>query len=394
MTIMFAGGMTAAVPSMMPGIFAEGASSASGVVSISSAKIQGASILEIVIDDPAISALDQAIGQPSLAFAGANNVALKPAQATDGKWYAYIVDDLASTTADDLSGLNFGTDCAATLAFNDGTTVSASWGLNTNECYDPDGPNNTTAAATENADSNNAYTPGKIEVLNDAPSLNKNSSANNGQIYAASNSTVDTQHRSSGETSAWPFIHQVNMAASNTVTYGGESVQFDYGSTNSDISIAVSPDTYADGADVNVIITDPGLNIDPTEIDKWVFGTLTTSGSETVARGFANGTDGSSLTTLDTIGFGEASTVALTDANSAFCTSLTVEETGDATGVFVSALTDGASNCDTVAAPVNHSTGTFAYGGESARHTSHFMVHPLQWMPVMLGCQQNQQLLQ
>ena len=70
MTIMFAGGMTAAVPSMMPGIFAEGASSASGLVSVSSAKIQGASILEIVIDDPSISALDTAIGVPSLTFVG------------------------------------------------------------------------------------------------------------------------------------------------------------------------------------------------------------------------------------------------------------------------------------------------------------------------------------
>ena len=70
MTIMFAGGMTAAVPSMMPGIFAEGASSASGLVSVSSAKIQGASVLEIVIDDPAISALDTAIGLPSLVYSG------------------------------------------------------------------------------------------------------------------------------------------------------------------------------------------------------------------------------------------------------------------------------------------------------------------------------------
>ena len=86
----------------MPGIFAEGASSASGLVSISSAKIQGASILEIVIDDPAISALDTAIGVPSLHSLVVQQVALKPAQATDGKWYSYIVDDGQSTLADTL----------------------------------------------------------------------------------------------------------------------------------------------------------------------------------------------------------------------------------------------------------------------------------------------------
>ena len=84
MTIMFAGGMTVAVPSMMPGIFAEGASSPSGLVSVSSEKIQGASILEVVIDDPAISALDTAIGMPSLLYGGGAAHTLTPYQATDG----------------------------------------------------------------------------------------------------------------------------------------------------------------------------------------------------------------------------------------------------------------------------------------------------------------------
>jgi hypothetical protein len=67
---MFAGGMTVAVPSAMPDIFAAGASTPSGLLSISSEKIQGASILEIVIDDASISALDTAIGVPELTFVG------------------------------------------------------------------------------------------------------------------------------------------------------------------------------------------------------------------------------------------------------------------------------------------------------------------------------------
>ena len=105
MTIMFAGGMTAAVPSMMPGIFAEGVTSPSGLVSVSSSAIQGASIVEIVIDDPAISALDSAIGVPSLTFGGTATKALKPAQASDGKWYSYIVDDGKSTLAVQLKSI-------------------------------------------------------------------------------------------------------------------------------------------------------------------------------------------------------------------------------------------------------------------------------------------------
>jgi len=369
MTIMFAGGMTAAVPSIMPGIFAEGASSASGLVSISSAKIQGASILEIVIDDPAISALDTAIGVPSLVFSGGAQVALKPAQATDGKWYSYIVDDGQSTLANALNGLSFGTDCAATLTFADGATLAAAWAISTDICVQPYGPDAGEGLPANNGKCDNVaictsvnaadelHNPSN-EVLNDAPSLNRNSSANNGQIYATLNTTNAAGNQ------AWPYIEQVTMAGDNTITYGGEALAFEWGSTNSDISVALDPDTYADGADINLIITDPGLNIDPTELDKWVFGTLT--GAATVARGFSNGTTGTSLTTLDTIGFGAASTVVLTDANTAFCTAATVEETGDATGVFVTPDANGASNCDTVAAPINHSIGTFAYGGESA----------------------------
>ena len=371
MTIMFAGGMTAAVPSMMPGIFAEGASSATGLVSVSSTKIQGASILEIVIDDPAISALDTAIGQPTLTFDG-TGLALKPAQATDGKWYSYIVDDSKSALADAFNGLNFGTDCAATLTFADGATVANSWATNSDLCIQPYGPDagegTATTTGVNDGVCDNVVAPSPCfrgtalnpssEVLNDAPALNRNSNANNGQIYATLNTTASSAH------SAWPFIEQVTMASDNSVTYGGETVTFEWGNTNSDISVAFDPDTYADGADMNLVITDPGLNIDPTTADKWVFETLT--GAATVKRGFANGTTGTSLTSLDTIDFGDASTVVSSGDTAAFCTSVTVEETGDATGVFASVGTNGSSDCDTIAAPVNHSHGVFSYGGESA----------------------------
>ena len=121
MTIMFAGGMTAAVPSFMPGVFAEGVTSSDGLVSISSAKIQGAAILEIVIDDPSISALDTAIGVPNLVYSGGATKQLTPAQAVDGKWYSYIVDDAQSALADAMDGLNFGTDCdGVTFTLSDG----------------------------------------------------------------------------------------------------------------------------------------------------------------------------------------------------------------------------------------------------------------------------------
>lgn len=368
MTIMFAGGMTAAVPSMMPGIFAEGASSAGGLVSVSSAKIQGAAVLEIVIDDPAISALDTAIGQPSLVFVGGATKSLTPAQAVDGKWYSYIVDEDKSILADALTngGLNFGTDCGATLTLSDGKTLGTAadgtWALNTNRCADADGPNDAGTVLAVNTD--NAWTGQVLEVLNDAPSLNKNSNANNGQIFAASNSTVDTSRAASGETGPWPFIEQVTMASDNTITYGGEALAFEWGNMNSDIDVSFSPDTYANGADINLVINDNGLNIDPTELDKYKFAALT--GTATIARSFANGTDASSLSTLNTIDFGDASTLVATGDTGSFCTSVTLEETSDASGIFVSPDANGASDCDTSATATNHHQATYTYGGESA----------------------------
>ena len=137
-------------------------------------------------------------------------------------------------------------------------------------CHNPDGP-----AAEGNVLSNVGQVsanPPK-EVLNDAPSPNRNSSANNGQIYAVVNSTSGT------ENGLWPFISQVTMASDNVITYAGETVVFEWGNMNDDIDVSFSPDTYANGADINLVINDNGLNIDPTELDKWVFGTLATVGS-------------------------------------------------------------------------------------------------------------------
>ena len=374
MTIMFAGGMTVAVPGAMPSIFAEGASSASGLVSVSSAKIQGASILEIVIDDPAISALDTAIGVPSLTFVGGSTLTLQPAQGTDGKWYSYIVDDVSSTTADALGGLNFGTDCGTTLEMGNSSTgagitlAGSSWALETTVCPDPDGPALASDAGSENLAGKDDGTNGAgsdtanpaNEVLNDAPSLNRNSSANDGQIYATFNTTSGTNN------GVWPYIEQVTMASDNIIKYGNEELAFEWGNMNDDIEIEFSPDVYANGADINLVITDNGLNIDPTVQDKWEFTNAATVGSETTKRVFANGTKGSDIDgSLNTIGFANAKNLTATGNTGSFCTTATIEETGDSTGVFTTPDANGASDCDTSATATNHHSATYSWGGES-----------------------------
>lgn len=377
MTIMFAGGMTVAAP-MSIGAFAD-QSTTVGQVSISSASIQGAQILEIVIDDPGISALDSVIGLPTLTYNGGATKNLTPAQAVDGKWYSYIVDDFYSTTADALAdqGLNFGDDCGSTFALGSGVTLGdgtdGTWMLNGWSCADPDGPNDASIDAALNAQSDGQY-----EVLNDAPSLNRNSSANGGgQIQAQQNTTADTTVRATngGATGAWPFVEQVTMASDNTVCYAGTCVPFTHGNLNGDISLSVEPDTYANGADVNIVLADNGLNIDPTTADKWQFNLI--GGAATLKRTWSNQT---TLTSSDiagqlaTIQFGEASTLTATGdihataatAALPFCVIATVEETGDNTGVFSTPDANGASDCDTHASATNHKSATLSYGGSSA----------------------------
>ena len=86
MTIMFAGGLTIAAPTMFPATDAE----TSGMLSVSTTTLQGGAILEIVVDDPNKLALDTEQSPPQVDVNGSVFPAM--VQATNGKWYAYIAD--------------------------------------------------------------------------------------------------------------------------------------------------------------------------------------------------------------------------------------------------------------------------------------------------------------
>ena len=64
MAIMFAGGMAIGVPSFMPGATAEAATS--GLLTVSTTTLQGAAILEIVVNDPNISNVDTDVNAPTV----------------------------------------------------------------------------------------------------------------------------------------------------------------------------------------------------------------------------------------------------------------------------------------------------------------------------------------
>ena len=102
MTIMFAGGMTIAIPGETPVAVAQ-----TGMLSVSATaapdnSFGGPQIIEIIVDDPARSDLDAVIGEPDV-FIDDHDVTMR--QADTGKWYAYVADTSAVTAANILEGI-------------------------------------------------------------------------------------------------------------------------------------------------------------------------------------------------------------------------------------------------------------------------------------------------
>ena len=82
MAIMFAGGMAIGVPSFMPEA-ASDLSETSGLLTVSSTTIQGASVLEIVVNDPDNASTSDDIGTLSASFDGTS---YDLTQGSNGKW--------------------------------------------------------------------------------------------------------------------------------------------------------------------------------------------------------------------------------------------------------------------------------------------------------------------
>src|SRR3990167_915635 len=99
MTIMFAGGLTFAFPGVMPS--ASAAHNANLFVSaentFSSNTFNGPMVIEVVVTDSDISALDDVLGEPIVTV---NGDRLRMLQANDGSWYGYFADRLQAQRAD------------------------------------------------------------------------------------------------------------------------------------------------------------------------------------------------------------------------------------------------------------------------------------------------------
>ena len=394
MAIMFAGGITVAGASFMPmaempeAIATHGSSS--GTLSVSSTHIMGGAVLGITITDPAIAATDQAITPPSVSL-GDNSIDMT--QMSDGTWTAYVVDH---ETSINLQGRNGGESAQSDSAFEYGIMCDA--GLGAQKVGGTDGPRAGFGGTADNdVTTNPSYYQGfstgdggfsnhycqdtvdtsdqdtggqvKFSVLEDPAQLNTNSGTganNSGNRNIVVNST-------NGFTSAWPFIQAMNFTSSMDTTYGSESVTVEWGNDRA-YGMTADREIVPDNAVVNLTITDPGLNYDPTSADVWIMDASNEtlyfwnngsagddqgqsdpkdSGSEITSGAVSNdGTQNAELNASSmgyvcgndctmSVGGSPAKVLGVTTTNAYQWTNMTLTETGNNTGIFETSVVTG-----------------------------------------------------
>jgi hypothetical protein len=285
MTIMLAGGMTIAAPSMLP------QAAAAGQLYVSAENAQfgnffgGAQIVEIIVRDPNRADTEVAEAEPTVRV---DNHLLRMAQGADGFWYAYIGSDThvtAANTADNF--LNFGTD---------GTTIGHNLGTDGNNAL-------TSNLLTNYASSIFTADSTHTEVIQNAPVLSDYNNTDNTRgdgLDAAFNKQINTDGTSTvGQIgvnqSQWPFIQTFDFTQEDfdiILEQPGvdEVVTLEYNNNDLDdfASLSLDRNSAPQGSEVHMAIVDQQLNIDPTNEDVVVF--YVTSSSTTAGVSFTNGT--------------------------------------------------------------------------------------------------------
>ena len=304
MTIMVAGGLTFAVPGVMPEAMA---ANANLFVSAENSQFQntisGPQVVEVVIIDSNIDETDKSLGEPVVTV---NGKKLRMAQATDGNWYAYFAEveqaqiaDYSADTASDAhgtTGLNFGSFCSATTASTFlGFSVSETKGVAVPATHI--GANGTTLTPSTSISAacwgpNGVATNNTIAVVREYKDLNVDTDASgvgqigfNSTLYPSTTTIAGGQfgnsyvlHQSSA---IWPFIQLYDFAVGGEVEVqynrggGAQTATFLFDEP-SNISLTLDRTLYPKDADVHFEIADFWLNIDPTDEDSWTFDTAST----------------------------------------------------------------------------------------------------------------------
>ena len=271
MTIMIAGGMTFAVPGMMP---AAHAANANLFVSAENSQndnyMSGPQVIEVVVIDSDINDTDEAKGEPDVTV---NGKILRMTQSVDGNWYGYFADFTQAQIADSTSsvvgeGLDFGTFCGADSSILDGdlvVSVSDTEGIAVKGTNGIDGTNPPTDPLVDCGGS--VATDLSMNVLREFKAVNTNSPAgtNEGQIGI--------------DAAGWPFIqlYKLSVGGNVVVQYnkggGAQTATLTFDTVEGFAGAELDRSSYPPGSDVHATITDLWLNVDPTDEDSWTFST-------------------------------------------------------------------------------------------------------------------------
>ncbi|MBI5859176.1 MAG: hypothetical protein HZB73_00205, partial [Nitrosarchaeum sp.] len=308
MTIMLAGGMIVAVPSMVP---VAHAANANLFVSAENSQfnnyMSGPQVIEVVVINSDISDTDQQRGEPDVTV---NGKKLRMAQATDGNWYGYFADKTMAQTADSTvlsagKGLDFGQFCSSastklsdndTILFSDTSgvalpirTTGANFGVNgTATITDCTTSFNSPAAGVINANATHTSTGGSLtytlasgvegrvsDVVREAKAINNPPTATGtgfGQIHLK-------------DDGLWPFIqlYTFSTGGNAVVQYnkggGVQTTTLTFDTVEQFANISTDKAKYTQNSQIHATITDLWLNIDPTDEDSWTFSANSTNTS-------------------------------------------------------------------------------------------------------------------
>ena len=237
MTIMFAGGMTIAIPGELPTAVAQ-----TGTLSVSATaapdnSFGGPQVIEIVIDDPSINAVDSKQTQPDVTIDG-NKVVM--VQADTGKWYAYVASTAILADADNAAASN-------------GIMIG---GVNLGTGFDA-----TDASILSGSDAVRLLASSDILTTNVKLSAPVGENALAGHTLAAD------------EVSNWPFIqvYDITDESDIDVEYDSETIGLTYNTDLDDLaSVDVDRRGVPEKGTVHVTISDFQLNLNPTAEDVWI----------------------------------------------------------------------------------------------------------------------------
>ena len=336
MTIMLAGGVSFAVPGVMPEAEAANQYLWVSAEDAGGNNFYGGQVLEIVVSDPAINRLDEAYGMPDVTIDGKKVIM---AQGVDGSWYAYIADGKSATGIDsnypeveDGKGADYGRFCKAetNLEFgpNDasvsqlipsesrGVALPHQLGNTTIPGTSSSGPHTYIGSATQSS-----YTQGtgitqkcdndvdgsSANGIEGSPGIWLNASAQlahtgklatgvNASDQAINNVVREARSLSNGTTTdyygnialgpnLWPFIQLYDFTRYQTydLVYerGGNdetiALSFDRPGATNGGGLSFDKDHYGLTHEIGVTIGNNEMNIDPTDEDSWTFGTLPTN---------------------------------------------------------------------------------------------------------------------